>query len=304
MYHDQGLPVLKYAGFGDAVNVTLGLPIIRTSVDHGTAFDIAGTGTGRPRQPDRRRRTRSRAGRATMSGHRARKRFGQHFLTDPGVIDRHYSCAIVQLRRRRRSGDRSRSGCTHRSSRSSSAGQLHLVELDRDLVAKRPAQRNIPRDNVSPCTKATRCVSISRSSATPCALSATCPTTFRPRYCFTCSTRRQHIRRHAFHAAERSGREHGRRTWQQGVRPSRHHARLFPAGRGAVRCAPGGLRSATRRHVLPLSGSTRCHRQATKLRDIELMSRLVATAFGQRRKTIRNSLKNEVSPEQLLAVRH
>ncbi len=44
MYHDQGLPVLKYAGVGHAVNVTLGLPIIRTSVDHGTALDIAGTG--------------------------------------------------------------------------------------------------------------------------------------------------------------------------------------------------------------------------------------------------------------------
>jgi 4-hydroxythreonine-4-phosphate dehydrogenase len=45
MYHDQGLPVLKHAGFGRAVNVTLGLPIIRTSVDHGTALDKAGTGT-------------------------------------------------------------------------------------------------------------------------------------------------------------------------------------------------------------------------------------------------------------------
>ena len=44
MYHDQGLPVLKYAGFGKAVNVTLGLPILRTSVDHGTALDIAGQG--------------------------------------------------------------------------------------------------------------------------------------------------------------------------------------------------------------------------------------------------------------------
>ena len=44
MYHDQGLPVLKHAGFGNAVNVTLGLPIIRTSVDHGTALDLAGTG--------------------------------------------------------------------------------------------------------------------------------------------------------------------------------------------------------------------------------------------------------------------
>lgn len=44
MYHDQGLPVLKYAGFGNAVNITLGLPIIRTSVDHGTALDLAGSG--------------------------------------------------------------------------------------------------------------------------------------------------------------------------------------------------------------------------------------------------------------------
>nr|WP_236675583.1 4-hydroxythreonine-4-phosphate dehydrogenase PdxA [Pseudomonas mediterranea] len=44
MYHDQGLPVLKFKGFGAAVNVTLGLPIIRTSVDHGTALDLAGSG--------------------------------------------------------------------------------------------------------------------------------------------------------------------------------------------------------------------------------------------------------------------
>lgn len=44
MFHDQGLPTLKYAGFGSAVNVTLGLPILRTSVDHGTALDLAGTG--------------------------------------------------------------------------------------------------------------------------------------------------------------------------------------------------------------------------------------------------------------------
>jgi 4-hydroxythreonine-4-phosphate dehydrogenase len=44
MYHDQGLPVLKHSGFGNAVNVTLGLPIVRTSVDHGTALDLAGTG--------------------------------------------------------------------------------------------------------------------------------------------------------------------------------------------------------------------------------------------------------------------
>jgi 4-hydroxythreonine-4-phosphate dehydrogenase len=48
MYHDQGLPVLKHAGFGQAVNVTLGLPIVRTSVDHGTALDLAGSGRADP----------------------------------------------------------------------------------------------------------------------------------------------------------------------------------------------------------------------------------------------------------------
>ncbi len=48
MYHDQGLPVLKYASFGRGVNVTLGLPFVRTSVDHGTALDLAGTGRADP----------------------------------------------------------------------------------------------------------------------------------------------------------------------------------------------------------------------------------------------------------------
>lgn len=47
MYHDQGLPVLKYASFGAGINITLGLPIIRTSVDHGTALELAGTGKAR-----------------------------------------------------------------------------------------------------------------------------------------------------------------------------------------------------------------------------------------------------------------
>ena len=46
-YHDQGLPVLKYASFGEGVNITLGLPFVRTSVDHGTALDLAGSGRAR-----------------------------------------------------------------------------------------------------------------------------------------------------------------------------------------------------------------------------------------------------------------
>ncbi len=47
MYHDQGLPVIKHSGFGEVVNITLGLPVIRTSVDHGTALELAGTGSAR-----------------------------------------------------------------------------------------------------------------------------------------------------------------------------------------------------------------------------------------------------------------
>ena len=48
MYHDQGLIPVKYLGVADGVNVTLGLPLLRTSPDHGTAFDIAGTGRADP----------------------------------------------------------------------------------------------------------------------------------------------------------------------------------------------------------------------------------------------------------------
>ena len=53
MYHDQALIPAKTLAFDEAVNVTLGLPFVRTSPDHGTAFDIAGKGTGPRRQPDR-----------------------------------------------------------------------------------------------------------------------------------------------------------------------------------------------------------------------------------------------------------
>ena len=96
MYHDQGLPVLKHAGFGHAVNVTLGLPIIRTSVDHGTALDLAGTGradagslhrrhSARPRIRPEGRRCRAPSWAPRIF---ARKRFGQHFLHDRSVLER------------------------------------------------------------------------------------------------------------------------------------------------------------------------------------------------------------------------
>jgi 4-hydroxythreonine-4-phosphate dehydrogenase len=87
MYHDQGLPVIKHLGFGHGVNLTLGLPILRTSVDHGTALSLARTG-----------RADIGSLRAALAlaidlagpnaGMQPRKRFGQHFLHDPAAIRR------------------------------------------------------------------------------------------------------------------------------------------------------------------------------------------------------------------------
>ncbi len=86
MYHDQGLPVLKALSFGEIVNVTLGLPIVRTSVDHGTALTLAGTGRARP---DSLFAAVELALHADLSSPCApNKRLGQHFLHDPAVIRR------------------------------------------------------------------------------------------------------------------------------------------------------------------------------------------------------------------------
>ena len=103
MYHDQGLPVLKHATFGHGVNITLGLPLIRTSVDHGTALDLAARGAGLADCASMEQAIRSallmtiaqrRASSASTDSpekhnmkHVARKRFGQNFLTDKFVLD-------------------------------------------------------------------------------------------------------------------------------------------------------------------------------------------------------------------------
>ena len=107
MYHDQALIPIKTIDFSGGVNVTLGLPFVRTSPDHGTALDIAGTGRADPDQPDRRPRHGRRHGappralrmdgvaalpplRETIARHEldARKRFGQHFLLDLNLTRR------------------------------------------------------------------------------------------------------------------------------------------------------------------------------------------------------------------------
>ncbi len=131
MYHDQGLPVLKYKGFGAAVNVTLGLPIIRTSVDHGTALDLAGTANidsgAANRLPDGRDPFMT-----EQYQHRARKRFGQNFLHDAGVIDKILRAIRAKSEERLLEIGPGQGALTE--GLLNSGAQLDVVELDKDLI--------------------------------------------------------------------------------------------------------------------------------------------------------------------------
>jgi 4-hydroxythreonine-4-phosphate dehydrogenase len=155
MYHDQGLPVLKYAGFGHAVNVTLGLPIVRTSVDHGTAFDLAATGdadagslraaidmaldivkrASRPRK-HRPRKIAAEADRivSARNVHRPRKRFGQHFLHDPATIDKIVDAIAPEPKDRLIEIGPGLGALTRPLLER--AGVVDVIELDRDVIPK------------------------------------------------------------------------------------------------------------------------------------------------------------------------
>ena len=89
MYHDQGLAPFKALAFGEAVNITLGLPIVRTSVDHGTAFDKAATGMARSTSLEAAIKTRLKS-RKIKNDKKViiQKKFGQNFLKDKSVIDK------------------------------------------------------------------------------------------------------------------------------------------------------------------------------------------------------------------------
>ena len=170
------------------VNVTLGLPVIRTSVDHGTALDLAGTGRADRRQPARGAAPRRRALHGAPAVNRAKKRFGQHFLHDPGTIDRIVRAIAPQP------GDRlveigpGRGAIT--APLLEAAGALDVVEIDRDLVPELERRCGAPRRRCA-CTWPTRSISTSApcaATARRCASSATCPTTS-PRRCCSTSSR-------------------------------------------------------------------------------------------------------------------
>ncbi len=155
MYHDQGLPALKAASFGGGVNVTLGLPFVRTSVDHGTALDLAVDAGERARSGSRSRQSLlslaastwrssfSRAPRppeAAPQGMRrtmhvaSRKRFGQNFLADP-----HYVARILDAVAPRQGDNVVEIGpglAALTGGLIERAGRITAIEIDRDLAAR------------------------------------------------------------------------------------------------------------------------------------------------------------------------
>ena len=141
MYHDQGLAVLKYAAFEEGINITLGLPILRTSVDHGTALDLAGTGRADPRSLFAAVRLAAEIVGAAMKDHAARKRFGQNFLVSPGII-RKIVEAIAPRRGRSRRRDRPRPRRADRAA--AGAARPPARGRDRSRPDRPPAQRYPP----------------------------------------------------------------------------------------------------------------------------------------------------------------
>ena len=169
MYHDQGLPVLKYAAFGEGVNVTLGLPFVRTSVDHGTALDIAGTGRADPGSLVE-------ALKLAIASHRPRKRFAQHFLHERGVLEN-------PARGRAAKSDHfveigPGEGCSPRRSSRPPAGSRPSKSI---AISLRGSSTSIPR---WPYIAPMRSNSTSRACRLACASSAISPTTS-PRRCFS-----------------------------------------------------------------------------------------------------------------------
>ena len=170
MYHDQGLPVVKHAGFDHAVNVTLGLPIVRTSVDHGTALDLAGTGRADPAASTAAVRLASSPARSAWrraarrgTARRAASDSASISCTTRRVIERIVR-ALAPQRGRSPGGDRPGARRAHPHLLGAAGTTLDAIEIDRDLRA-RAARRVRRMCRAVSCTRAMRSSSILRALA-------------------------------------------------------------------------------------------------------------------------------------------
>ena len=215
MYHDQGLPVLKHASFGHAVNVTLGLPIVRTSVDHGTALDLAGTRKADAGSLHAAIDAGARSEPARRTGHALVRPARQEALRSalparPG----HDRAHRARHRRRSRASGSSRSaraGAPSRAPLLEQAGTLDVIEIDRDVLPLLETRCARPR---RPARAPRRCAGRStlatlRGAGPRLRLVGNLPYNISTPLLFRLHRAARRDRGHALHAAEGSRRAHG-----------------------------------------------------------------------------------------------
>ena len=274
MYHDQGLPVIKHAGFGHAVNVTLGLPILRTSVDHGTALSLARTGKADAGSLRGGVAARDRIG--SLRAMPVRKRFGQHFLHDPAVIRRIIDAVAPDARR---AHGRSRPGPRRADLRPAGARAATWTSSRSTAISPRRSRRIRARRAACTCTSRTCSIPTSRSARTrdrPLRIVGNLPYNISTPVLFHLLSQRGAIADMHFMlqkevvdrmAAAPGGKEYGRLTvmlaaYAEVEAPVRRRARRIPAAaQGLVRasCACGRAP----RRASPSAATPRCARSVT-----------------------------------------
>ena len=307
MYHDQGLPVLKYSGFEQAVNLTLGLPYPRVAVDHGTALDLAGRGIADPSSlfaaVDTCARASARADTASLHEPRMSRRSqrasrrntsGQHFLHDRG--DHRQDRAGGRSEARRPPGrDRPGPGRDHLpAARPPRRADRHRVRSRPDRAADRSRAQRTATLTIDPrATCSTVDFTALARRRAQIRLVGNLPYNLSSPILFHALDHADGDPRHALHAAEGSGRPHGRRPGQQGLRPpERDAAGLLPRRRRCSTCRR--VRSGRRRRSTRRSCAwCRCARGDDRHRTIRRCSSTsCATPSAQRRKTLRNALSS------------
>ncbi len=297
MYHDQGLPVIKHAGFGNAVNVTLGLPIVRTSVDHGTALSLARTGRADAGSLRGRLDAGDRAGGRTAVA--VRKRFGQHFLHDPAVIRRIIEAVAPA------SGERIVEVGPGRGALTwgllERAKHLDVIEIDRDLARALQAD-SACSGRTCECTSSdvldTDFVRL-RADGAPLRIVGNLPYNISTPLLFRLLSQRAAIADMHFMLQKEVVDRMAAQPGGKGLRALDRHARRLRGGRRPVRGGSGRFSAAARRYGRPSCVCGRAPQPRFAIGSDGALRALVTAAFSHRRKTLRNGLKGLLTGEDI-----
>ena len=301
MYHDQGLPVLKAASFGHGVNVTLGLPFVRTSVDHGTALDLAAdAGARAPRiraacRGDRSRdRARSARDRGALSACTATPRASGSARTSSSIrtTSRGSSTAIAPHARRQPGRDRpGAGGADRRADRARRAGS-HAIEIDRDLAARLAAA--FPPEQLT--LHVADALEFDFATLGPALrVVGNLPYNISSPLLFHLAALRRAARRPARDAAEGGRRADDRGAGDARLRTADRDAAGEVSREPAVHRAAGRVPAGAEGRFGGRAARSARRRASPAIADAALFARIVAAAFGQRRKTLRNALPDSAT---------